>query len=315
MTKQSILVTGATGFLGRHTCRVLARNGHRIFAVLRPGKEPPSELSTLVTEWVTWDMARPQDLTLPKGVQTLVHLAQSVHYREFPSGAQDMFGVNVAATFALLEAARRGGVSHFVYASSGGIYGSNGSHMSESERIIVDPKIGFYLTTKMIGELVTNNYAGFFSTALLRIFFAYGPGQQPDRLVPRLITNVMNGKPVTLRGRDGLAINPIYVDDAAEVVARLAEGAFEKPLILNVAGLEAVSLRRLCSMIGDIVGRAPIFEMVDESSDSLVGDTALMSRLLNFRPAVTLHDGLRATAQFLTTGQSVSACVPGDSLH
>jgi UDP-glucose 4-epimerase len=289
--QRHVLVTGATGFLGAHVCRRLAEHGHAVVALLHSNRVALPDLASVLTDRIVWDMAGSQKPIIPPQVDTIVHLAQSHRYREFPNGAQDMFDVNVHGTFDLLEAARRSGIVRFVYASSGGIYGQSRNHLFENQPVVADSNIGFYLTTKLIGELLINNYATFFSAAVLRVFFAYGPGQQPDRLLPRLVANVAAGRPVTLAGHEGLTINPIYVSDATDAIVRAVE--LDKIVTLNVAGLEPISLRKLCALIGEIVGRAPVFEIAPEGDNSmLVGDVSLMCDTLNVHPRVSLREGL-----------------------
>ena len=110
-------------------------------------------------------------------------------------------------------------------------------------------------------------------------------------LIPRLIDSVRNGKPVQLHGENGLSINPAYVGDAVAAVRRamVIEGSHK----LNVAGPEALSLRTIADIIGEEVGRPPVFE-VNPSDDNrdLLGDTERMRSALHV-PEVRFRDGLR----------------------
>jgi len=206
-----ILVTGAGGFIGRSLCRAMAMRGDEVFAVLHR----PVALSGVTP--IVLDLAAPLDRArLPTRLDAIVHLAQSARFREFPGGARDMFEVNLRSTCELLEFAREAGVRHYVYASSGGIYGQGARDFSDAEPVVMSEPLGFYLSTKLSAEILVENYTDLFATATLRIFFAYGPGQQADRLIPRLLDNVRHGRPITLDGEHGLAINPIFVDDVVE---------------------------------------------------------------------------------------------------
>src|ERR1700688_1883265 len=111
-----ILVTGATGFLGRHLLPLM--NGHEIFALAR---HPAS--SSMDGPWVNWieaDLSREVDVhRLPSKMDAIIHLAQSSRFRDFPGGAGDVFAVNVAAPSALMQWAVTAGVSRAVFASTG----------------------------------------------------------------------------------------------------------------------------------------------------------------------------------------------------
>jgi len=121
-----ILVTGGTGFIGRHLIAEL-RKRHEIVALTR--SEPPED----VLDGVDW---REQDLRdplrgFPDRVDGIVHLAQSPRYKEFPDGAEDVYAVNVQSTFRLLEWARTASASSFILVSTGGLYPFSDEPVSE----------------------------------------------------------------------------------------------------------------------------------------------------------------------------------------
>jgi len=285
-----ILVTGASGFIGRNLCRSLLAAGHRVIGVHRPGR---SAALAPGTEPLPCDYGTGALHPFPEGVETVIHLAQSRQFREFPDGAQDMFDVNLRTTFQLLEEARRHGVRRFVYASSGGVYGPQPGAFSEAEPMVLQQPLGFYLSTKLCSELLVETYSGLFATVILRIFFAYGPGQTRDRLIPRLVEAVSHGQPITLQGREGLRINPIHIDDA--VAGFQAALAAEGSLKANLAGPETISLRRIGEILGALVGTSPVFTVEPEPEDPpmLVGDIDLMRDRLAFSPQIGVEEGLR----------------------
>lgn len=293
-----VAVTGASGFLGRHVCKIITRRGQRVIGVGR-SVAVPAELHDVITEWTAWDMTKPGPPSLPAGVDTIVHLAQSSLYRAFPEGARDMFDVNMRSTFELLETARLNGVSRFVYASSGGVYGGDRPASAE-QSILARPQLGFYLMTKLASELFAKTYDKLLSVSILRLFFPFGPGQQADRLIPRLIQNVVTRQTLKLQGEQGLTINPIFVSDAAEAIARAVDS--DSALTMDIAGREVISLRRLGDMIGMALRQEPMFEInLDQTSPSLLGDSRSMIDRLDYTPAVGLDDGIALTVADLVS--------------
>ena len=103
------------------------------------------------------------------GFDTVIHLAQSRHYRQFPERADDIFAVNVKSTFQLLDYARRAGAGRFLHASSGGVFGYSYEKFVETDP--VNP-LNFYLSSKYCAELMVGNYRDYFLTIVLRFFFA-----------------------------------------------------------------------------------------------------------------------------------------------
>lgn len=267
-----ILITGATGLVGSHLVAELA-GSHRVWAL---GRRP--EAADARVSWLAHDLAQP---SLPEGlpdrIDAVIHLAQSPRFREFPEQAPHVFEVNTASTMRLLDWARAAGARHFVYASTGGVYGFGEAPFGEEAPL--PPSLPFYPATKRAGELLVDAFAGCMTTVNLRFFFVYGAGQKSDMLIPRLARSVANGQPIKLQGPDGIRINPLYAGDAARAVARCM--TLECAQTINVAGPEALSLRQIGEALGALLGREVLFE-ADEAArpNHLMADIAKQTALL-----------------------------------
>jgi UDP-glucose 4-epimerase len=282
-----ILVTGAGGFLGRHLVAELGPR-HEVVALTR--RPPGPELEGLA-QWVSCDLRELDTSVLPDRVDAVVHLAQSSRYREFPEGAEDMFAVNVASTFALLEYARTASASAFALASTGGVYGRSRTPVRESDR---PHPTSFYFRSKLAAEALLEGYSDQFRTLAFRFFFIYGPSQQ-RMLIPTLAGRIAGREEVVIEGDPGVRINPIYVDDAVRVfepaLTSSATGTF------NVAGEEQVTITELVGLIGDAVGERPrVRHEAAHVEGDLVADVARMRDELSVRAQVLLVDGLRSLA-------------------
>ena len=285
-----VLVTGGTGLIGSS---LLTRLGgeHEVIALAR--REPESAPANV--RFVRGDLAAgelPDEL--PDRIDGVIHLAQSMRYRDFPEGAEDVFLVNVQSTFRLLDYARRAEASSFVLASTGGLYGNSSEPIPESAPL--NPTSP-YLRSKRIAELLLEDYAESFSTVALRPFFVYGPGSG-QMLVSRLARQILDGKEIRVEGDPGLRINPIYVDDAA--------AAFEAALrmtgseAINVAGDEVVSVSDLASRLGEALGRKAVVRHEGSGPDGdLIADTGRMRSALGVEPATDLSSGLAEVARSL----------------
>lgn len=287
-----ILITGASGLIGMPTVHRLSQV-HRVYALVRHAAAQP--VMTNVS-WLTCDLAQCWDIAgLPKHVDVIIHLAQSRRFREFPEAAMDMFAVNVASTLRLLDYARQAGARQFIYASSGGGYGSGPRPFVETDIFQPNDRLNFYLMTKAYGETLVHKYTAFFLTTVLRPFFVYGAAQHPQMLIPRLMRSVQDGQPIRLAGASGIRVNPIYNLDFVEVVERCL--ALQQSCTLNVAGGEILSMRQIGEIIGNTVGKAARFTIDTEGEGDIIGDIHRLEELLGYRPCVSFHTGISLVCQ------------------
>jgi UDP-glucose 4-epimerase len=279
-----LLVTGATGFIGRRLVGLLQKR-HEMFSLVK-GIRNKDDFPGV--QWIVQDLTLPLEYSrLPQHVDAIFHLAQSRLYKQFPEGAKDIFDINVKSTFELLEYARKTGVECFVFASSGGMYGYSYEKFVETDP--VNP-LNFYLSSKHTAEVLIANYRQFFKTVVFRFFFVYGPGQK-GMLIPTLITKVEKGESIIIEGIPGVKINPIYVDDAI----RVFEPALGLPTsdLFNVAGDENVTITGLVNLIEKVSGKKAIVNHTDSGPQGdLIGDNTRMKKVLGVYPRTSLLEGL-----------------------
>ncbi len=287
-----ILITGATGFLGSAVCPPLVRAGHEVFAIVRSGTSPTAALDGV--SLVEQDLATLHPDALPDRIEALLTLAQYRNFTQFPERAPDVLDVNLTAHHRLFTWSAMHGVSRIVHVSSGGIYGGRRNHrFVESEPLRIDAPLGIYLASKACTEFVLHSYRAVVPhITVLRPFFIYGPGMPADRLIARLAGNIRHGEPITLDGEDGLMLNPIFVDDAVHGV--FASLALDGHHCVNLGGGDTRSLRSMCEMIAQHVGRPATFRQREQEPLDYVGDITLSTSLWG-APSVSLEDGLART--------------------
>jgi UDP-glucose 4-epimerase len=282
-----ILVTGATGFVGARLVQHLS-NDHEIFALGR--RQGP--LSRPSVHWLIQDLAELHwSVELPSKLDAIIHLAQSSHFREFPTRAMDIYAISTATTIRLLDWGLKSGARNFVLGSTGGLYGTSDESVTENDPLPEQrSQLGFYFASKRAAELMAQQYAGQINVATLRFFFVYGAGQPAPMLLPRLVTSVKEGAAVFLQGDEGIRLNPVHVEDAVRAIL----GALELPesRLINIAGPEVATLRQIVEEIGKQLQRLPVFS-VDKITrpNHLVADISRMNRVLG-APKVSLKVGL-----------------------
>ena len=105
----------------------------------------------------------------------------------------------------------------------GGVYAHQNKHFKEEDRLALSEELGFYLGSKICAEIVSGAFSNILNLQILRFFFVYGQGQKQNMLIPRLIKNIREGNPISLDGKNGVVINPLYVSDAVSAIETLSK--------------------------------------------------------------------------------------------
>lgn len=299
------LVTGAAGFIGSHLVEALLAVGGSVRAVdaLTPSYDLDVKQANTAgfahhdrCEWIVADLRRADLDALCDGVDVVFHLAGQPGVREsWSAGFEDYVEHNVVATQRLLEAAVRADVGRFVYASSSAVYGNLGEYPT-TERAVPAPHSP-YGVTKLAGEHLCGLYAANWGlpTVALRYFTVYGPRQRPDMAMHRLVEAALDGTAFPLFG-DGSQVRE-FTDVGDVVAANLLAGT--RPLapgtIVNVAGGEPATLRRVIDVVEDLVGRPVHLDPRPSQAGDVArtgGSTDRARRLLGWQPQVSLEAGL-----------------------
>lgn len=287
--RKKILITGASGLVGSHlTDKLLAQGEYELFLTVRSEKV---ELQKYQTNKIIIDFATEWDVKiLPQDLYAIIHLCQADNFRDFPNRASEIFCINTLSTQKLIDFASKNKVTHFIYASSGGVYGNDGIYAEEQEPSY-KKEMGYYIGTKYCSEVILKNYFDELSVKIIRFFFVYGTNQKRSMLIPRLIDMVKNKEPISLQGTSGLSMNPVHAADAAKAI--MAYLKIPGSSILNVAGPQVLTLKEVGGIIGEALNKKPEFEFVENTySTKLVGDITKMAALIQ-EPLISFKEGIK----------------------
>lgn len=280
----NIILTGATGFMGRALLQRLLPD-HDVFCLARQAGALPAHPRVHA---ISQDLSEPLAADrLPPLADVVIHLAQSRHFRSFPDQARDIFKVNTEFTQQLLDYGRRAKIRTFLLASSGGVCGYLTRPILETD----PPAPGnFYLASKYAAECLVNAYGELFAAINLRYFFVYGEGQR-GMFMPGLVERVMQGTAVTVSGRTGVTMNPIHLSDAVEATIRSLD--LQRSETINVGGAETATIVDLAELIGRLAGRKPVYRYeADKGPLAMVGNIERMKCKLGVTPKVSLEEGV-----------------------
>jgi len=286
MVKKSFLVTGASGLVGKYIVETLSKQ-YKIYALVRSIPDNFIQDVTYFEADLTSDFFT---TCLPKEIDGIIHLAQSNYARDFPLQALDIFNVNVKSTSLLLDYAQKSGATHFIYTSTGGVYGTALEPFKEDMQInISSGELSFYFTSKYIAENLVKSYSELMSVYILRPFFIYGKNQRSSMLLPRLIKNIKNGNPINLQGEKGLLINPVHVSDVVELIRECL--LINNGTTINVAGPNIFYLRDIAEILGDFLGKQPIYNQLTGDYNHIVANNDIMKKIIR-RPLIEFQKGV-----------------------
>jgi UDP-glucose 4-epimerase len=296
------LITGAAGFLGSALCNRLAREGHTVRGVDDLSTGDPATLSAEV-RFTRGDVNdRPKMWTLLQEVDCVYHLAARVLVPESVLYPGKYNYVNAGGTVSLMEAMRDVSVRRVVFISSGAVYGDQ-EDQPVLETAIPNPRSP-YAVSKLAAEYYVRTIGNLWGieTVCLRVFNAYGPGQQLPPVhapvIPYFLRqSALNGTMV-INGDGSQTRDYVYLDDVVDAMVAAATQPNLNSTIINVGSGVGTSVRELVSLVNKITGGTP--EVVynprnDRGPGRMCADLRLAREKLNYQPKFNLEQGMRNT--------------------
>jgi len=286
-----ILLTGAHGFIGRHCIPRLAARGFEMHAV-GSGRSPPPE-GAAGAVWHTCDLldeAAAEALIERVRPTQLLHLAWVTTPGAYWDSPDNLRWAE--ATRHLFDAFARAGGHRVVATGSGAEYDWTEGRCREETTAVGGASVFARAKDSVRRQLAT--FEPELSTAWARIFWVYGPNEDPRRLVPSIVLSLLRGGIAECSSgtqrRDFL-----YVADVAEaLVALLASGVRGA---VNVGSGEAIAVRDLALRIGAALGASDRIRFGGASAEVplVVADVARLRHEVGFRPRFDLDEGIART--------------------
>lgn len=303
-----ILVTGGAGAIGSNLAAALIARGDSVTILddLSSGHRSLAPAGArLVVGSVTDDAALEQAFAdKPERVFHLAALFANQNSVEHPDRDLSVNGLGVVK---VLGFAQRAGVAKVLYTSSSCVYGNKAVMRETDTDFRPDTP---YAITKLLGEQYCRFWSDFhkLDTVMVRLFNTYGPGEHPGRyrnVIPNFMKLAMAGEPLPITGTGEETRDFNFV---ADTVAGLLL-AMDRPTtpgdVFNLASGRETTIKALAEAINAITGNpAGLRFQPRRGWDHVLtrrGDTAKAERLLGYRPAVSLHDGLARTHEWLAS--------------
>ena len=251
---ETVLVTGATGFLGSSVARALVAAGHRVRALARPASDRRN-LEGLDAQIVSGDLDAPETLAPAlAGCTALFHVAAD--YRLWVRDPVAMYRTNVAGSAALMRAAAQAGVSRAVYTSSVATLGIDptGKPADEATPVTLADMVGHYKRSKFLAEDAVRQVSGETGLPIVIVNPSTPVGPRDIKPTPtgRMIVETVRGMPAYV----DTGLNLAHVDDvAAGHLLAFAKGTPGERYILGGEDLSLSAMQKeIAGMTG---GKAP----------------------------------------------------------
>ncbi len=279
-----ILVTGASGFIGKYLCQELNERGH--------------EINVLFS--IHGDISDAHTLDSFNGkVDKVIHLAASTFVPDSWQNPDEFFKVNALGTMRVLEFCRNNN-SSLIFISAY-LYGIP-DKVPTSEMELPKPN-NPYAFSKYIAEQACLFYSSYLNvpSLIIRPFNVYGPGQPAHFLIPTIINQVLYNQEITL-----LDLNPkrdyIFIDDVVNFINNAVDAKLKNSEIVNIGSGVSYSVGELVRIIQKIAGtNLPVFsknEVRFQEISDVIADVNKADTFFGWKPKTSIEIGLEQCVSY-----------------
>ena len=310
-----ILVTGAAGFIGAHVVQRLAREGHTVVGIdnMSPYYSPAYKRERIRRLWegLAVDF-REVDITDPETMEETLSDISATHVCHLAAQAGVRYSltkpylyekVNVGGTLAMLEWARRKGVSAFIFASTSSVYGANEKlPFSEDDR--VESPVSLYGATKIAAERIAYSYWRMYGIPCvgLRYFTVYGPWGRPDMAYFIFARAMLRGEPIRVFGEGNMQRDFTFIDDIVSGTCAAIQTCTDGFDIINLGNSNRVDLEYFISLLEQELKMTCTKEYLPMQVGDFRANHADITKArekLGFNPNVSIEEGMRRMGQWL----------------
>jgi UDP-glucuronate 4-epimerase len=316
MSDQTILVTGAAGFIGFHVARGLLAEGRMVVGLdnLNAYYDPALKQARLdilqgqqgfrFEQIDLADRASIAALFAQHRFSKVIHLAAQAGVRHSIDHPHTYADANLEGFVNVLEGCRHHGCGHLIYASSSSVYGAN-TKLPFSVADRADHPVSLYAATKKANELMAHSYSHLYRipTTGLRFFTVYGPWGRPDMAIFLFTKAIIAGTPIQLFNHGKMQRDFTYVDDVTRGILRLidhvprsGEDGGAPARIYNIGNNRPEDLMHVVAVLEQALGREAVKEMLPMQPGDVLAtyaDIDDLTRDVGFRPQTSIEDGIR----------------------
>jgi len=311
-----ILVTGGAGFIGSNFIRHMLLECNDVEIVNFDKLTYSGNLENLADlaensryQFVRGDITDATSVAevMAQDLDAIVNFAAETHVDRSIENAAPFLHSNVMGTLTVLEAVRKFRIKLFIQISTDEVYGSAGANDSFTEDQILDPRSP-YSASKAAADHLVNAYAHTYGMAAitLRCTNNYGPYQFPEKLIPLMIANALEGKPLPVYG-DGMQERDwLYVEDYCRAIACVLKTG--KPgEVYNVSSgtptANLVVIKTILKMLGKPESLIQFVTDRPGHDRRYSLDSSKLRRELGWKPEVIFEEGIGRTVDWYRKNQ------------
>lgn len=302
-----LLVTGGSGFIGRHIVKVALKKGWKVTNLSIGYEEEP------ITEGVCTlcvDLTNRQELIDSLKEQSfdyVVNCAGFIDHSPFFKGGRNLIESHFNGLQNLLEAVNKTRLKRFIQIGSSDEYGNQPAPQKESER--ESPISPYSLAKTAATHLLQTLYkTESFPAVTLRLFLVYGPGQGDKRFLPQIIQNCLNG--ISFPVSEGKQLRDFcFIEDMVRAVFLALEHEPATGEVFNIASGQPVTIREMIETVKYLIGKGEprygAFPYRPGENMQLFADASKAEKLLGWKSEISIQEGLLRTIEYY---KSITVC-------
>ena len=295
---KKILITGIHGFLGTNLAKQL-KNDNEIIGINQSNKSKNQELENITV--IEGDISNQNVFDqINLDLDLIFHFGSPTSIVLFKQDPEKYFNNTVNGMKNILNFGKNNSIDKLIYPSSGSVYGNNS--LPHSEDILPQPS-NQYGAAKIKCETLAEEYLDDIDSTGLRIFAAYGPGEEKKQNLSSVINlflqDFKKNQPPTIFGDGTQTRDFMYVEDVISAIITSSEISNQK--IINVGSGVSVSFNKIIEIINNQTNKKIVPHYIKKESvyiENLKADTNLMKSLLKIEP-ISIESGIEKFAKYL----------------